>query len=426
MNYICQKSSLQGEIIIPPSKSHTLRAILFASMAKGVSIIDNYLKSPDAMAMVDACISMGAKIKIDETQLKIEGISGSPKTPSSVIDVGNSGQVLRFFSAMMALQSDYAVITGDFSIRHIRPMQPLIDGLNNLGGFCVSSKNDGFAPIIIRGPVKSGKVRLKGQDSQPVSALLMLAAFLKGKTEIIVDHPGETTWIDLTLHWLDKFGVEYHNDNYERYVINGLSNVYQGFNYTVPGDFSSVLFPVAAALITHSEISLLGIDMGDIQGDKKVIELFRSMGANIIFDSKNKKLSVGEFEALKGIEIEANDFIDAVPILAVIGCFSKGQTIIKNSGIARHKECDRISAITKELKKMGAFIKETDDGLIVENSKLKGCEVETYHDHRMVMALSVAGMVASGKTTIKNVKSVSKSYPTFYDDMKQLGAQIEA
>ena len=423
MKYNINQSSLSGTIDSSPSKSHSLRAILFASMAHGRSIVTHYLHSPDIEAMISTCRMLGAQIEVFDDYINIEGTGGKIAIPNDVIDAGNSGQVLRFITALLALSSNHTVITGDNSIRHNRPMQPLIDGLNCLGAFCVSTKNDGYAPIIIRGPIKAGTAKLSGKDSQPISALLIAAAFLTGKTEIYVTDPGEKPWIDLTLSWLDKIKVSYENHNYEHYIVDGNAN-YAGFDFTVPGDFSSILFPVVAALITKSAITLQHVDMSDIQGDKKVLEVLKSMGANIEYDEDQHILKINKTEKLTGKAIDVNDFIDAVPILAVVGCCAEGKTVLTNAAIARTKECDRLAAIAVELKKMGANIEETPDSLTIKPSKLHGTIVDTYHDHRMVMALTVAGMIATEKTIVNDISSVSKSYPSFYDDIKKLGANI--
>lgn len=423
MNFQIKPSLLSGTIESSPSKSHSIRAILFAALANGKSTIRHYLHSPDIEAMIKACRQLGATINVADEFIEIEGLDGKPNTADDVIDAGNSGQVLRFITAIAALNKNYTVFTGDHSIRHNRPMQPLIDGLTGLGAFCVSTKADGFAPIVVKGPIKSETTELSGEDSQPVSALIIAAAFLNRKTKIKVKNPGEKPWIDLTLSWLDKIGVKYENHDYKRYIIYG-SAKYAGFEYTVSGDFSSILFPVAAALITKSEITLKHVDMKDVQGDKKVIDIFKSMGANIEYDDQQHILKINKTEQLIGTEIDVNDFIDAVPILAVVGCYAKGQTKIVNAAIARKKECDRLACITQELRKMGAKIKELPDSLIIESSQLQGTKLQTYHDHRMVMALSIAALGAQGETVVENVACVTKSYPTFCEDMQKLGANI--
>lgn len=422
-DFFVKKSTINGEITIPPSKSHTLRAILFASLAKGDSIIENYLPSPDALAMIEACRSLGANIEISKTRLNIRGIDGKIDKAEDVINAGNSGIVLRFIAAIAGLGTLPIVITGDHSIRHQRPMKPLTTALTQLNVSAISTKGDGFAPIIIQGPLKPGKAFVVGSDSQPVSALLIASAFASGPIEIRVENPGELPWISLTLGWFDKLGISYKNDNFETYKIPGRSNI-KGFDYKVPGDFSSASFPIAAALVTNSEVTLKNLDINDSQGDKKLIYVLQEMGANIVVDAEQRLIHIGKGPSLKGIEIDINDFVDAIAILAVIGCYAEGETNIINAGVAREKECDRISCITKELKKMGAQIIEHAEGLTIKHSKLKGAVVHSHNDHRMVMSLAVAGLGAQGETEIRSVDCVSKTYPNFYDDFKTLKADI--
>src|SRR3990167_884969 len=171
-------SKLAGNISAPPSKSHTLRAILFASMANGTSRIYKYLHSPDTTAMIEACQKLGAQITVTNDMLEITGVAGEISLPDDVINAGNSGQVLRFVAAIAALAKGYSVITGDHSVRFNRPIKPLLDALQDLGAFCVSTKGDGHAPVIIKGPIKPGVATLNGSDSQPVSAILIASAFM--------------------------------------------------------------------------------------------------------------------------------------------------------------------------------------------------------------------------------------------------------
>lgn len=423
MNYKIGKSKLSGTIKVPSSKSHTLRAILLASMARGKSIIRDYLPSPDTLAMITACQQIGAKIQFDRGQLEVEGVAGQPKLPDDVINAGNSGQVLRFVAAIAALIPGYSIFTGDHSIRFNRPMQPLLEGLKQLGGFAESSKADGHAPVIIKGRMHPGMALIDGQDSQTVSALLMAAAFLPGETIIEVKNAGEKPWVNLTLNWLERLGIHCTQQNFERYVIPGNAS-YAGFHYTVPGDFSSAAFPIVAALVTGSEVQLENMDMQDVQGDKALIPVLQQMGANIEIDLSAKQLIVKKSPPLQGRVININDFIDAITILAVLGCYAQGETRIEGAAIAKAKECNRLVAIARELNKMGASIMETTDGLVIKSSSLRGAEVESYHDHRMVMSLAVAAMMAEGITEINEVECVQKSYPEFAQHMKKLGANL--
>lgn len=413
-------SKLKGKIAIPPSKSHTLRALVFSFLAKGESRISHYLESLDTEAMIRGIRSLGAEVEVAKECIRVIGTNGKPKPANDVIDCGNSGLVLRFLGALSALTSSYTIFTGDHSIRHNRPVKPLLDALHQLGAFAASSRLDGYAPILVKGPLKGGKATLSGEDSQPVSALLIAGAFVP--LELHVLNPGEKPWIDLTLSWLDRFKIPYKHYNYEHYQMKGGASL-NGFEYAVPGDFSSAAFPIAAALLTQSEITLEYLDMNDVQGDKEIIPALEKMGAR--FQIHPHSITVKKSPILKGERIDVNDFIDALPILAVIGCFAEGRTEIVNGAIARKKESDRIHAMATELKKMGAHIEELPDGLIIHRSHLRGANLETYKDHRIVMALAVAAMGASGPSTLHGIEAAAKTYPTFFSDLASLGANID-
>lgn len=422
-------SSLSGKLLIPPSKSHTLRALTFALMAKGTSEIRNFLPSPDTAAMIQAIRYLGASVATHASHITVQGTGGKIQSAENVIDCGNSGQVLRFIGALAGLLPTYTILTGDASIRHNRPVQPLLDGLSQLGAFALSSRQDGYAPIIIRGPLAHARAFITGEDSQPVSGLLIASAFAPHPIELIVSNLGELPWIHLTLHWLDKLHIPYSmqplaHSKY-RFVMQGGKEL-PAFHYSVPGDFSSAAFPIGAAVITDSELFLEPIDMEDPQGDKEIISVLQKMGAKLEICPKTKTLHVQKGSRLQGCRIDCNQFVDALPILSVIGCFAEGTTELVNAAIARKKESDRIHCMAMELKKMGAHIEELEDGLRIHRSVLKGVNLEGHHDHRIVLSLAVAALAAKGSSTIQGVDAALKTYPSFFADFRSLGAHIEA
>lgn len=420
-----KKSLLKGSIALPPSKSHSIRAILLGAMTEGESRVKYPLSSPDVQQAIEAAIQLGAQMTRGDQSLTIKGVGGRPATPKAVIDAGNSGQVLRFVGALAALSEGYTILTGDPSICSNRPAQPLLDGLSGLGAWAVSTQQNGYAPLVIKGPLKPGSACLNGQDSQPVSGLLMAAAFVEGETQLTVHEAGEKPWIALTLAWLDRLGVDYTHQNYEKFVIKGKQKR-PSFQIEIPGDFSSAAFPLVAALITQSELTIERADMEDIQGDKAIIPLLQQMGACIEIDKAEQKIHIKKGECITGKEIDVNPFIDAVPILAVLGCFAEGETRLVNGSIARYKECNRLACIVAELKKMGAQIEETEDGIHIRSSKLKGARVQSYHDHRMALALMVAGLASEGTTEVEGAECIHKSYATFIEDMQRVGANLYA
>jgi 3-phosphoshikimate 1-carboxyvinyltransferase len=276
--------------------------------------------------------------------------------------------------------------------------------------------------MVIKGPISPGHAVLDGADSQPVSALLIASAFLDGVTKIEVNNPGEKPWVGLTLAWFDRLGIQYTNENYEYYTVQG-GAIINAFEYTVPGDFSSLAYPVVAALLTQSHITIHNIDMKDAQGDKQLIQVLQNMGANIII--KENALVIQPSQQLVGCDIDINDFIDALPILAVVGCYAKGTTRLLNAGIARKKESDRLAVMTLELNKMGGNVIEKEDCLIIQGANLQGANLNGHSDHRIAMSLTIAALGSKTKSTINGVSCIAKSYPPFVEDMHSLGCSIE-
>lgn len=415
-------SKLSGSCFIPPSKSHTLRAIFFAALAKGTSQIERYLHSPDTVAMIEAVKMCGANVIQTKETLFIEGFDAKPKVPNNVIECGNSGITLRFISALGMLLPNYLLLTGDDSIRKRRPMQPLLDALSQLGCIAISSKGDGFAPVMIKGPISHAKATLEASDSQPISALLIASSFGPHPIEINASNPGEKPWIDMTLHWLRRFQIHIEHQNYEHYKVAGGAKI-NGFSYQVPGDYSSASFAIAAGLLTNSSIYLKGLQKDETQGDRKLLQILETMGARFVYEKHG--IYVEKDATLIGAEIDINDCIDALPILAVIATRAKTPTKIYNGRIARSKESDRISAMKQELSKMGAQIEETDDGLIIHPSKLHGSfNLDSHGDHRIALSLAVAALSASSPSQISDFSCTAKTYASFVSDFQKLGANI--
>jgi len=414
---IVNPSSLTGTIKIPPSKSQTLRALLFASLAKGTSLITNPLMSPDSQKMIDACLQLGATIKQDGQQLVVHGNGGVIPSRQCRIDAGNSGIVLRFLSTIAAISDESVTFSGDASLCR-RPMHILGDALVSLGVQIDYLKEPGFAPLSITGPVEGSSVTLEGGDSQPVSALLIAASLLGREFEITALNPGEKPWIEMTLDWLNKMGVSVRCQDFHRYTVNG--NGWPSFNYSVPGDWSTAAFPLIAAIVTRSELLIEGLTPDPCQGDQKILQILESMGAHINF--LNDTITVLPNQTVTGIDIDVNDCIDALPALTVMACFAKGTTRLYNAAIAKTKECDRIVCMAQELTKMGAHIKTFDDGVLIEGSSLHGGVVDSHGDHRIAMALTVAALGASTPTTIRDVECIAKTYPNFSEEFAQMGA----
>ncbi len=420
MKLIIEPSNLNGEINIPASKSHTIRAVFIASLADGVSEVINPLESADGLSAVEACRCFGAKIEELDNKWIVHGTGGNIRAAKKIIDVGNSGTTARFCTGSASLGKDLITITGDDQTRK-RPMQSLIDALNNLGADIKSIENNGRLPISVKGRLKGGKTEVSGMTSQFISSLLINCPLSDGDSEIHVKDLNEKPYVGMTMWWLNKQGIVYKEENLERFFIKGKQS-YKPFKETVPADFSSATFFLCAGAITNSMITLKGLDMNDTQGDKRVVNILKDMGANINLTEKGIEVKGGN---LRGMEIDMNDIPDALPAMSVVGCIAEGKTILRNVPQARIKETDRIAVMREELSKMGADIEELPDGLIIRKSKLRGAKVSGHSDHRAVMSLSVAGLIAEGRTEIETAEAVNITFPDFIDLMKNSGAKIK-
>lgn len=420
-NVVVCPSVLKGKVQLPSSKSHTIRALLFAHKAQGISHIQNPLVSPDTDAMLQAISTLGSTVEKKGSSLWIAG-GKDAAAPASPIDCGNSGQILRFLGALAALSPRETQFFGDASLCSLRPVQPLLDGLNQLSASARSLGKSGYAPIAVSGPLRGGKAHILGSDSQPVSGLLFAAALAPHPTELLVADPGETAWIELSLSWLRRLDLPYEREGYTRYRLEGGGKI-APFSYTVPADWSTAAFPLAAALLTRSELTLGPLDFDDAQGDKKIVPLLEEMGARLERDGSFLHVFPS---SLKGASIDVNPFIDALPILAALACFAEGETLLYNGAIARKKESDRIAAMACELKKMGADIEERPDGLKIRPSPLFGAGLFSHQDHRIALSLAVAALGARGESRIEGFEAAAKSYPNFLEDFRALGAKMEA
>ena len=414
-----EKSSLMGTVTIPPSKSHTIRAVAFAAMADGTSEILNPLESEDTEAVVHLYRALGAKIHMQPDRWVVEGVGDRLRAPENVIDVGNSGTTCRIGMGSAALCRGYSVITGDAQTRK-RPMESLLSALNDLGAEAFSTRGDGHLPAVIGGRMKGGETSVDGMTSQFLTSLLINCPLAQDDSVVHVSDLRERPYVDMTLRWLEKQEVMPQNDNYERFTIPG-GRAYLPFTEAVPADFSSATFFLCAAAITNSWVMLHGLDMEDTQGDKEVVGFLKEMGADVDITDRGIRIRGAD---LRGRELDLNDTPDALPALAVVGCYAWGETVLKNVLHARIKETDRIAIMAENLRRMGADVEELSDGLVIRRSDLRGTSVDGAGDHRVVMALAVAGLRAQGTTRIKGAEAVNVTFPTFPALMNELGANM--
>lgn len=419
MRLVVKGSNLKGKVRIPSSKSQTIRALIIGSLAKGETEIKNPLESADAFSCVKMCRAFGVEVDMGKSWV-VRGLGRELRTPKNIIDVRNSGTSCRLGLGMASLCEGYSVFTGDEQTRK-RPMQSLISALNSLGALAFSTGENGLLPVVVKGRLKGGDTWVDGTTSQFLSSLLISTPLADGDSKIRVSELRERPYVEMTLSWLDKMGIEYKNSRFEEFDIKG-GQTYRPFQQEISGDFSSATFFLAAGALTDSHIVLEGLDINDPQGDKKVIDVLKDLGASI--DAHPGRIEIRGGRGLKGREFDLSDTPDALPALAVTGCIAEGTTVLRNVPQARIKETDRIAVMKKELLKMGADIKEMPDGLIIKKSRLKGTDVDGHSDHRVVMSLAIAGLIAEGVTEISTAEAMNITFPNFVDLMKGLGADM--
>jgi len=428
MNRIIEKAnSLKGEITPPPDKSISHRAVMFASLAKGQSRIKNFLWAKDPISSLNAMKSLGVKIEVNDIKEIIihgEGLQ-SLKEPEDVIDCGNSGTTMRLLSGILAGQPFLSILSGDESLRQ-RPMKRIIEPLRQMGAEIYSRAENRFPPIVIRGGnLKGISYEMPIASAQVKSAILLAGLFAKGDTTVKEPHKSR----DHTEKMLKSMGVELYITK-NTIKISPPSQELKAFDITIPNDFSSAAFFIGGAcLVPDSEVIIKNVCLNETRTG--YLEVLSSMGAKIeIFNLKEQAgepvgdILVKRSPALKGVTVQGEiipRLIDEFPILCIIATQAEGLTVIRDAKDLRAKESDRIKAMATELGKMGVPIKELEDGVEIKGPcKLKGAEVYSYKDHRIAMALSIAGLISEGITTIIDADCVDISFPEFYNFLEIL------
>lgn len=411
----------KGVTNAPPSKSYTHRAIILAGLGTGTTKINRPLLSEDPLATIDAMRAAGAEIEIEGDHLIVKGNAGRIQAPQTV-DAMNSGTTIRIMSSIFSLCDKKVTLTGDESLRK-RPMGPLLEALEGVG--VKTTSKDGNPPISVQGPMKGSCIRIKGDvSSQYISGLLIACPLRKVDTTIeVTTEVKSVPYLEVTLDAISDFGVTIHRDGYNYFEVPS-NQSYSKSEYTIEGDYSGAAFILGASAITEEVVTVKNLSPISKQGDKYFIDILKMMDANVRI--RGDEVMVGGGKTLRGIDVDLSQTPDLLPITAVLCALARGKSRIYNVEHARVKECDRISAMAQGLRKMGAKVDEKQDGMIIEGSeKLHGASIESFGDHRIVMAFAVAALRADGATKINQAESVKVSYPNFIQDMTRLGANLK-
>jgi 3-phosphoshikimate 1-carboxyvinyltransferase len=427
MDVTIARSTVAGRASAPPSKSYTHRAILAAGYADG-AVVRDPLVSADTEATMRAVEAFGGDVtRQDDGSLAVDGFDGEPEVPADVIDCANSGTTMRLVTATASLADGLTVLTGDESLRS-RPQGPLLDALDQLGGRAESTRNNGQAPLVVGGPIVGGTAAIPGDvSSQFITALLMAGAVTDAGVDVTLQTELKSApYVDITREVLDDFGVT-ARETERGFSVQG-SQRYRpaGGEYAVPGDFSSMSYLLAAGAIAAGDSGLVVTGaQPSKQGDAAIVDVLERMGAHIEWDQEAGEIAV-ERSPLEAIEVGVADTPDLLPTIAVLGAVADGTTRITDCEHVRYKETDRVAAMAQSLESMGAVVEEAHDELTIHGgeSDLEGNTLDGRGDHRIVMALAVAGLVADGETTITGAEHVDVSFPAFFDVLARLGADV--
>jgi len=413
---------LRGEINAPPSKSYTHRMLIAAFLSKGKTKIEKPLVSDDTLATLGAIKAFGAKVKTHANFWEIEG-QIPPKTPCKPVDCSESGATLRFMIPIAALAPSPTTFLMGPSLSR-RPIMPLLQSLEKLGIKTYYRTEEPTRVRILGGRLKGGKTALRGDiSSQFISGLLFACPLAQEKTEIALTTSIESkTYIQMTEEILNKHGVKVSiSEDFRTLQVPG-NQAYKPCSHTVPGDFSSTAYILAAAAITSSKIKIKNLNHNTRQGDKAILQVLKNAGLEV---KVNKETVEVQGELSKAINIDAKDVPDLVPACSAMACYTRGTSKIYNAKRLRYKESDRLTAVCTELKKMGADIHLERDSLTIKGAcTMRGATIDPHNDHRIAMMCAAVALGAEGETRIINAECVRKSYPTFFRDLHVLGANI--
>lgn len=418
--------SLKGTLTVPGDKSISHRSIMLGSLASGVTEVHNFLQGADCLSSIGCFRAMGVEIENDNAndivRIHGNGIRGL-KAPTSILNVGNSGTTLRLMSGILSAQDFYTAVHGDASIQK-RPIKRVITPLSLMGAKIVSIRENDCAPFQVTGTALKGITYHSPVASAQVKSAILLAGLYAN---------GETTVIEPSLSrnhtelMFKMFGADIQTEGVTA-TVRPVSELYaQRIN--IPGDISSAAYFIVAGLITpNSEICITNVGINPTRDG--IIQVCKAMGADITLEN----IRGDEGEPVADIVVRTSELhgttigshliptlIDEIPVIAVMACFAKGQTIIKDAQELKVKESNRIDMICKNLSAMGADITPTDDGMIIEGGQtLKGAVIDSHLDHRIAMSFAIAALNAEGVTEITDAQCVDISYPGFFKDLEAL------
>ncbi|MDR7313960.1 3-phosphoshikimate 1-carboxyvinyltransferase [Brevibacillus nitrificans] len=419
-----QANTIQGTVRVPGDKSISHRAVMFGSLAEGTTTIEGFLPGADCLSTISCFRRMGIQIEQQGDKVTVHGKGWyGLQEPSERLDVGNSGTTIRLMSGIMSTQPFHVVMEGDESIAK-RPMRRVIGPLRQMGAKIDGRKDGEFTPLAIRGGDLQGIAYQSPVASAQVKSAILLAGLqAKGVTSVTEPHLSR----DHTERMLQAFGVNVVRDGLTVSVEGGQE--LKGRAIQVPGDISSAAFLIAAVMMVPGS-SLLIENVGINPSRTGIIDVVQQMGGDLelvnerVVNEEPVADLLVKHSQLHGIEIAGDiipRLIDEIPVIAVMATQAKGKTVIRDAEELKVKETDRIATVVGQLSKFGAKVTPTDDGMIIEGeTALTGATIDSMGDHRIGMAMAIAGLAALGETIIENEEAINVSFPGFAELLEQI------
>lgn len=418
------KRSVNRRMTLPGSKSISNRVLLLAALARGETVFHNFLISDDTIFMAEGLNMLGYRVEVDRARHSCAVRGGKLPRGDHRLFVGNAGTAMRFLASFLCLGDGDFYLDGDERM-HQRPVADLIAALRELDCDVMSEKNDGCPPLIIRARgIEGTECHIRGENSsQYISSLLMAAPYSKnGMTIRTTGEVSSRPYIDMTLRIMEAFGVNAERRDYSEFRVKPAHYKAQK-DFTIEPDASSASYFFAGAAMLTGKVEISGLGARSVQGDTHFVEVLQKMGCGVII--RDDAIVLQSDGRMNGIDIDMNEEPDMVPTLAIASLFADGPTRIRNVANLRIKESDRIAALTNELRKLGADVKEYADGLEIHPKPVyHGARIATYNDHRIAMAFALAGLRIPG-VEIENPGCVSKSFPEFFHYLEKFSHHHE-
>lgn len=413
-----------GTIALPASKYHAHRALILGSLAEGCTRISGRTGALHVRATLAALRRMGTRIQKEPNGYRVWGGPYRPLDPN--IQVGSSGSTLQFLLGLGCRSVGPALTFDGQKYFRRRPIGPMLAALTTMG-VELESTGDGLPVRVHPGRPRGGRIEVSGQLSQWISGLLFLAPFASQDTEIVVTGPlNERPYLELTLGMMAAWGVQVEVATDLRHLVVPAGQRYQPAAYTLPADLSSAAFPLVAAALMPSDVTLTGVDAHPDHPEAHILEILREAGVRLDFDGASRSLRIRSDGRPQGVRIDCRDTPDLLPIAAVFGALARGRTILDNVETNRLKESDRVASML-QLRKMGVRIDEEGEGRLVIHGtdRLRPAALSSFNDHRVLMSLAIAGcMTDGGPTRISYPQAYRISYPEFLEHMQALGLPL--